>query len=154
MVTHGSEHHPFLRGLEILFVDNSPDERDLICVRLGPFGARVTAVQSVLDALGVLDRDPIDVIVCDIFMPAQSGFDLLRAVRARAPGNGGWIPVIAATGYAAVADDAEAGRVAFADVLVKPYDTGELVSKLERAARAVEQVRLVRGGTAARLPRH
>jgi CheY-like chemotaxis protein len=48
------------------------------------------------------------VIVSDIGMPDEDGYDLMRKVRALAPENGGQIPAIALTGYAAAVDESKA----------------------------------------------
>src|SRR4029078_6250716 len=85
----------FLEGMSILFVDDSPDERDLLEVRLCPLGREVHALESVVKALGVLERGETDVVLTDIVLPDLSGYDLLHAMHTRPAECGGAIPALA-----------------------------------------------------------
>ena len=63
-VTGDAEHalgDPVLKGLRVLFVDDNDDAREVVTAVLESVGARIIAVDSALEALRVLDREPFDV---------------------------------------------------------------------------------------------
>src|SRR5439155_12965139 len=89
-----------LDGIHVLLVEDESDMRESVAMSLDLCGARVTAVGSAVAALEVLDRDPPDVILCDIGMPGEDGYTLVRRIRARGPEHGGETPMVALTAYA------------------------------------------------------
>lgn len=66
----------------ILLVDDSAANRSLIESTLLPFGYAVSAVGSVQDALARMRTAAPDLVLSDIHMPGESGFDLLTAMQA------------------------------------------------------------------------
>lgn len=67
-----------LNGLRILVVDDDPDTSDLITVILQRHGAQVRAAASVQEAQGILRTWLPDILVSDLAMPEQTGYDLLH----------------------------------------------------------------------------
>ena len=65
----------------MLAVDDNTDALELVSLSLAPAGARMRPVLSGLEALQEWQRDPADVLVCDLAMPSIDGFDLLRRIR-------------------------------------------------------------------------
>ena len=55
-------------------------------------------------------------------MPGESGYDLIRQLRARAPGRGGHVRALALTAYASEADSQRALAAGFDGHLAKPVD--------------------------------
>lgn len=96
------------------------------------YGARVSAAASADEALDVLRRTPIDVLVSDIGMPGADGYDLIRRVR-RMDG-GSRIPTIAVTAYASAEDRARAVASGFQTHAAKPLDPAVLVEVVATAA--------------------
>ena len=93
-------------------------------------GYDVTTAADGEQALAVLQRTPIHVVVTDLVMPRLGGMELLERVRAEYPD----VPVILITAH----DDDNVrqqalreGAVAF---MVKPFDGGELLEYVARAA--------------------
>jgi PleD family two-component response regulator len=78
---------PF-EGLRVLVVDDEEDAREIVAVTLTLLEARVTQAESAAAALAALESNdgggPFDVIVCDIVMPDEDGYSLLRNVRSLA----------------------------------------------------------------------
>lgn len=118
---------PSLNGLRVLFVDDQLDARELVSELLEVYGAEVIAVESAESALKALENDSPDVLVSDIGMPREDGYDLIRKIRARQPDKGGSIPALAVTGFAGLADNRRALAEGFQKYLAKPIDPAELV---------------------------
>jgi CheY-like chemotaxis protein len=59
-------------------------------------------------ALGLATRDFPDVLVSDVGMPVEDGYDLIRQVRSLPPERGGRIPALTVTGYTTPEDVARA----------------------------------------------
>jgi CheY-like chemotaxis protein len=95
---HGSRNHR-LDGVRVLLVDDNPDIlymlKTAICEQSG---AEVITAGSVKDALKALERYSPDVLISDIEMPDQNGYELIRQVRRRGADRGGEIPAFALTG--------------------------------------------------------
>jgi PAS domain S-box-containing protein len=119
---------PSLEGVRVLVVDDERDSRDLIATVLERQGARVVAVSSAGEALAAIGHEVPDVLVSDIEMPEQSGYDLLREVRALAPERGGRLPAAALTAYASAQDRMKALLSGFQLHVAKPVPPGELVA--------------------------
>ena len=71
-------------GPIVLAVDDQQVNLDVIRASLMPFGYRVAEARSVREALGLIERARPAVVVCDLHMPRESGFDLIECVRERA----------------------------------------------------------------------
>jgi two-component system cell cycle response regulator len=66
----------------ILVVDDSPLNRELMNSILAPFGYTVLVAASVREALDLARAHTPDLIISDLHMPDQDGFDLIRAIKA------------------------------------------------------------------------
>ncbi|HVD91823.1 MAG TPA: ATP-binding protein, partial [Vicinamibacterales bacterium] len=91
---------PSLSGVRVLIVDDEPDVRELMVTALERSGAIVTSVGSAVDALAVLSHADVDVLLADIAMPGQDGYDLIRATRALPSARARRIPAAAVTACA------------------------------------------------------
>jgi signal transduction histidine kinase len=121
-----------LSGLLVLVVDDEPDVRELMRTLLGGCGARVLEAGSAEEALSALESHVPDVILCDIAMPVQDGYALMREIRGRGAGKGGWIPAIAVTALAREEDRWEVLAAGFQAHVPKPIDTAVLVDAVTR----------------------
>lgn len=72
-----------LRDASILVVDDEPVLRMTFSILLKQRGATVHTAGDGLDALDVLGREPVDLILTDRRMPRMDGTELLRALRQR-----------------------------------------------------------------------
>ncbi|MBI2207418.1 MAG: response regulator [Candidatus Rokubacteria bacterium] len=97
---------PALNGVHVLFVDDDVSGREALAAGLRRYGAVVTGAGSVAEALEASARDRPDVLVSDIRMPGESGYDLI--LRVRAGERGGRTPAVALTAYPRVEDRARA----------------------------------------------
>jgi PAS domain S-box-containing protein len=115
-----------LTGLRILYVEDDTDSREALAAVLLLYGAAVKSVATVPEALDVLTGWKPDVLVSDIGLPHEDGYDLIRQLRAREPGNGGTVPAIALTGYAGAHENERALSAGYQMYLAKPVEPGRL----------------------------
>jgi PAS domain S-box-containing protein len=125
---------PRLDGVHVLVVDDHVDARELVDAILSERGAHVVAAASAVEALDVLRTTYVDVLVSDIGMPGQSGYDLVRHVRDLERRHGGRIPAVALTAYAGGEDRERALAAGFERHVTKPITPAELVEVVAQAA--------------------
>jgi CheY-like chemotaxis protein len=116
----------------VLVVEDDVDSRDATVLVLELCGAQVTAAGSVAEALAAVDRRTPDVIVADIAMPVEDGFELIRRVRAGATRA---IPTLALTAFASRADESRILAAGYDAYLAKPIDGTDLVATVQRLVR-------------------
>jgi signal transduction histidine kinase len=121
-------------SLRILLVDDSLDTIQVLSWLLVSKGLRVREAANVVEALNIARAEPLDVIITDIGMPDQDGYDLLRLVRAEERLR--HLPVIAATGYVGSHEQEKMAQAGFSATLSKPFDLGELLSVVESVVKS------------------
>ncbi|HJX29608.1 MAG TPA: chemotaxis protein CheB [Thermoanaerobaculia bacterium] len=119
-----------LSGLRLLVVEDEATSREMLTALLEQYGAEVTATGSAAEARVALERAVPDLMVSDIGMPGESGYDLIRHVRTLLPAEGGLVPAIAFTAYASPEDRLEALDAGFQAHLAKPTDAARLVAMI------------------------
>ena len=119
---------PELTGVRVLFVDDEADARELMRAILTQCGAEVTVAATARAALAALERARFDVLVSDIAMPDEDGYDLIRKVRMLDAGRGGQIPALALTAYAGTEDRTAAISAGFQQHAAKPIEPVELAA--------------------------
>ena len=117
-----------LKNLRILVVEDDLDTQELLKTVLERHGAEVVAVDSAAGALAELRRAKPDVIISDIAMAGENGYELIRKVRSLGPAEGGHIPAIALTAYAGMADRRRALLAGFQTHLSKPVEPDDLLT--------------------------
>jgi signal transduction histidine kinase/ActR/RegA family two-component response regulator len=117
-----------LDGVKVLVVDDEPDTRELLRAGLGQCGAEVLAVGSAAEAFEAVGKSPPDLIISDIGMPGEDGYELMRRVRRLPAGAGGRVPAIALTAYARVEDRMQALRAGYQMHVPKPVELAELAA--------------------------
>jgi PAS domain S-box-containing protein len=90
----GRTREPTLTGLRILVVDDDLGVCRSVHDLLKEEGCEVIMASGGLEALKVLDRVPVDLVVSDVVMPDLDGYDLFMEVKRRGP-----TPVLLMTGY-------------------------------------------------------
>ena len=116
-----------LAGLRILIVDDDIDSREMLAALLALRAAEVRSASSVREALEALTEWNPDVLISDIGMPGEDGYDLIREVRLRSAEEGGRIPAIALTGYAAPQEAERVLSAGYQSHLSKPIEPSRLV---------------------------
>ena len=127
--TNGDNRHE-LKGLRILLVEDEPDARELIAMVLQSSGAQVEAVDSAKGAFESLSIVAPDVLVSDIGLPIESGYDLIRKVRAMASDTNK-VPAIALTAFATENDRKMSLSAGFQAHLAKPVEPSDLLKTIK-----------------------
>lgn len=115
-----------LSRVRVLVVDDDEDARGLICRLLNEFCADCFTASDVASAKRGLAMHRPDVVVSDISMPGEDGYDLIRYMRATGSAYAA-IPAIALTAFARDEDRARMLSAGYQQHLVKPVDTLKLV---------------------------
>jgi CheY-like chemotaxis protein len=129
------ERPPQLFGLRVLVVDDDEDARLLVRAVLEECGSQVVTVDNVDAALAALASSKTDVLISDIGMPGQDGFDMIRRLRAL-PGAVRNIPAAALTAYARTEDRQRVLEAGYSMHLAKPVEPAELVAVVAALARS------------------
>lgn len=117
-----------LDGVSVLVVDDEADTRELLEIILKQCGAKVMAAQSAREAVELLGQHRPDVLLSDIGMPTEDGYELIRQIRSLPEESGGKTPAIALTAYARVEDRLQALRAGYQMHVPKPVVLAELVA--------------------------
>ena len=117
-----------LAGLKVLVVDDEADTCELLRSLLSKCGAEVSAARSASEAFRLFKLVHPDVMVSDIGMPFEDGYELIRKVRSLPELNGGKVPAVALTAYARPEDRMKALRAGYQMHVAKPIQLDELVS--------------------------
>ena len=122
-----------LEGVRVLLIEDEPDTRELLSLTLESSGAEVTAVESAREALSNLQHFTPDVLLSDIGLPIESGYELIRKVRGLSSEVRN-VPAVALTAFATDKDRQKALSAGFQIYLAKPVEPDILVEAIERLA--------------------
>ncbi len=131
----------------VLVVEDEAYVRGSLVEILSARGWGASAAASVKDALELLSRVPVDVVLSDLRMPGEDGLQLVRRMQSTTPD----VPVLILTGHGTVASAVECLRAGAIDYVLKPVEPDALELALERAleGRALRrEVRYLRGAVA------
>ncbi len=115
----------------ILVVEDNADMRELFCTVLESNGYNSIPASDGLEALDVIDKTYIDLIVADIMMPRMNGYELTVALR----DAGYTIPILMVTAKDQFDDMRQGFRAGADDYMVKPINVRELVLRVEALLR-------------------
>jgi CheY-like chemotaxis protein len=117
-----------LAGVKVLVVDDERDARELVGQVLIEAHAEVVMAASAAEARQLLETYRPDVIVSDIGMPGEDGYQFICSLRKLPLARGGRIPAIALTAYARSEDRIRAMRSGFQVHVSKPVEPPELTA--------------------------
>lgn len=130
----------------ILIVEDNADMRELFCTVLTERGYNSIPASDGIDALKIMDKTYIDLIVADIMMPNMDGYELTKSLR-EANYN---LPILMVTAKDQF-DDMQKGFCAGTDdYMIKPINVKELVLRVEallRRAKISSEKKIVIGST-------
>ena len=125
----------------VLIVDDEEKFSHALAERLRLRDYDVTTSQSGVDAVSQVKRYNYDVVVLDVLMPGMDGIETLREIKKIKP----LTEVIMLTGHATVETAIEGMKLGAMDFLMKPCETEDLVTKIQKAHdRKAEQEERIR----------
>jgi len=123
-----------LEDLRLLIVDDDADTRELITFILEQCGVVVTSVTSARDALDLLAQSKVDVLVSDIRLSEDDGYELIRQVRLLDNEQARNVAAVALTAYSTEEDQRRALAAGFQFHIRKPVEPSELIAVLSHLA--------------------
>ncbi len=117
---------PRFDGVHILVIDDERDARELVNIMLRDRGAEVTVAGSAEEARGQLEECRPQIIICDVGMPGEDGYDFLTRLRR----DGVQTPALALTAFARAEDRVRSLQTGFAAHLAKPVEQAELLASV------------------------
>ena len=124
---------PSLRGLRVLVVDDEPDARELVARLLEHRGATVRCAATASEAIAAFQSFRPNVLISDIGMPVEDGYQLIRKIRAL-EASGAHTPALALTAFARSEDRTRAMLAGFQMHVAKPVEPAELVATVASLA--------------------
>jgi len=109
----------------LLVVDDDRRIRDLLSRFLQRHGYRVTTARDAGDARAKLDGLSFDLLILDVMMPGETGFELARFVRETSQ-----VPILMLTARAEIENRISGLEIGADDYMAKPFDTRELVLRV------------------------
>lgn len=97
-------------------------------------GASVFLASTVTEAMVLLSQQKPDMIISDIGMPGEDGYDFIRKVRALPVHEGGRTPAAALTAFARAEDRTRALRAGYQTHVAKPVEPTELTAVIASLA--------------------
>ena len=120
----------------ILLVDDDAALLEVTSIVLASEGYRVLTAEDGVEALRILGREGLDLVVLDIMLPRMSGFEVLKKMREHSD-----VPVVLLTAKSQSVDKVVGLELGADDYITKPFDTKELLARIKAILRRL-------GGTA------
>lgn len=118
-----------LKKKRILVVDDQGSIRAVFQAFLKDLGfENVLSAIDGEDSVHILEKNPIDLIICDWAMPKLSGLEVLRVVRAAEETK--TLPFMMVTSSSEIAKVQQAVELGVSDYLIKPFQPGQLCQKV------------------------
>jgi PAS domain S-box-containing protein len=119
---------PDLSDFHVLVIDDEADARDLIQHILKKCNATVTMAASAVEGIAAVKQHRPDMILSDIGMPVEDGYEFLAKLRQLSDAEGGDTPAVALTAFARSEDRRRALMAGFQMHLPKPIEAAELMA--------------------------
>jgi CheY-like chemotaxis protein len=114
----------------ILIIENEASNRILIERVLSTRGYRCISASNGLEALDMLEREQVSLILTDLSMPIMDGYHTTRLIRER-PGMAR-VPIVAVTAYAQSDESEAALQIGCNEYLTKPFKPRQLLEVVDR----------------------
>jgi DNA-binding NtrC family response regulator len=121
----------------ILVVDDEPNICQVLSAVLRKDGHEVEVSRDGEEALALLERTPVDLLITDVIMNNVSGVELLQRVQAASPQT----PVVMMTAYGTIKSAVDAIKLGAFDYLAKPFDMDQMKSVVRKALAQRRSVR-------------
>jgi two-component system response regulator FlrC len=114
--------------MKILVVEDDPNLREAIVDSLMLKGHQVLDVCNGIEAVKVITKASLDLVLSDINMPEMDGLQLLAHVKKHQP----WLPMVLMTAYGDVGQAVKAMQLGANDYLMKPFEVQELLTIINK----------------------
>jgi len=115
---------------KILLIDDDEKLGDLLTAYFGRFELELTAATDPEQGLKVLDSLKPDLVILDVMLPGQDGFDVCRTIRKTSS-----VPIIMLTARGEVTDRIVGLEIGADDYMPKPFEPRELVARIQNVLR-------------------
>ena len=132
------------RMFHILVVDDDKNTRRLLQAVLERANYTVTTAENGEEALAVMDREHIDLVVLDVMMPRMDGYEFTSLLRS----TNNELPILMVTARQLPEDKKQGFLVGTDDYMTKPVDEEEMLLRIKallRRAKIVSEQRIVIG---------
>ena len=117
--------------IKILIVEDNDNLRQMIDIYLRQNNFETYLAKNGLEALNILEKNVIDLIVCDIMMPKMNGFELIKELRCIYVD----LPIIIVTAKESKEDKIVGFKLGTDDYMTKPIDLEELLMRIKALLR-------------------
>jgi CheY-like chemotaxis protein len=121
---------PDTRQPTILIIENEVSNRILIERVLSTRGYRCISASNGQEALNILDRESVDLILTDLSMPVLDGYRTTHLIRERPTMAN--VPIVAVTAYALNDENEAAMQIGCNEYLTKPFKPRQLLELVDR----------------------
>ena len=121
---------PGTRQPTILIIENEVSNRLLIERVLSTRGYRCISASNGLEALNILDKEYVDLILTDLSMPVLDGYRTTQLIRERPTMAN--VPIVAVTAYALNDENEAAMQIGCNEYLTKPFKPRQLLEVVDR----------------------
>lgn len=115
----------------VMIVEDEINIQKLMSIRLVKSGFNVLTANNGVEALDIITKYPVDIMLVDIMMPKMNGFELVKEIR----DTGNNIPVIMITSKDSIDDKTNGFSVGIDDYMTKPIDYSELILRINAIMR-------------------
>jgi two-component system sensor histidine kinase/response regulator len=126
-----------VRALRILLVEDHPFNRRVVSRMLQKRGHEIVMASNGKEALELVLRDPFDLVLMDVQMPAIDGFQAAAAIRSAEIGTGRHLPIIAVTAHAVKEDRDRCLQAGMDGCITKPIREDLLWSAIKKCVATV-----------------
>jgi DNA-binding NarL/FixJ family response regulator len=123
---------------KLLLIDDDPNLILLVKDYLEFRGYEVVTAENGREALEVLEKQTLDMIICDVMMPEMDGYSLVSAIRSDPKTS--WIPVLFLSAKGQSQDRVKGLNIGADVYMVKPFEPEELVAQVESSLKQASRL--------------
>jgi len=118
--------------LRILLAEDNPVNQRLATRLLEKQGHQVLLAKDGREAVAMVERDPVDLVLMDVQMPNMDGLQATAAIREREKKTGAHVPIVAVTAHAMKGDEERCLEAGMDGYVSKPIQVRELEQAIDR----------------------
>lgn len=118
----------------ILLIDDEEKLRGLLSRIIRLEGYQVLEAADIKAGMKVLEKEPVDVLLCDVKLPDGNGVDLVAGLKAKYPS----LEIILLTAYGNIKDGVQAMRLGAFDYITKGDDNDRIIPLIQKALEKVQ----------------